>query len=320
MPSRPLLRFAFLSLVTAVITIALKAVAFVLTGSVGLLADALESLVNLVAAGVALGALMIARRPPDADHEHGHDKAEYFASGFEGLLILAAAVAIAVAALERLRAPTPLEEVPLGLAVSGLAAAVNLLTALLLLRAGRRYHSIALEADAHHLLTDVLTSVGVILGVGVVALTGLLWLDPLIALAVAANIGWMGVRLGWRSVLGLMDTVLPAVDRARIATVLDRYRAEQVQWHALRTRQAGARKFVEVHLLVPGEWTVQQGHDLAERVEADIRAAVPRSHVLTHLEPVEDPLSWADVLLDRPSEPVRSTDRTSPGGALPPSA
>ncbi|GIW09987.1 MAG: transporter [Dehalococcoidia bacterium] len=320
MPPRPLLRFALLSLASAIITIALKAVAFALTGSVGLLADALESLVNLLAAGVALGALMVALRPPDEDHEHGHDKAEYFASGFEGLLILAAAAAIVVAALERLHVPMPLEEVTLGLAVSGLAAAVNLVTALLLLQAGRRYHSITLEADAHHLLTDVLTSVGVILGVGAVALTGLLWLDPLIALAVAVNIGWTGLRLVWRSVLGLMDTVLPAIDRERIAAVLDRYRAEQVQWHALRTRQAGARKFVQVHLLVPGDWTVQQGHDLAERVEADIRAVVPQSHVLTHLEPVEDPLSWADVPLDRPSEPARPAARASRSDAPPPSA
>jgi cation diffusion facilitator family transporter len=301
-----LARFAVLSIVAAVVTIGLKAAAYVVTGSVGLLSDALESVINLVAAVVTLVALTIAARPPDEDHEHGHDKAEYFASGFEGLLIVIAALAIAVAAVERLLNPIPLEDLDIGLAISALAAVINLGTAAVLLRAAKRHGSIALEADGKHLLTDVITSAGVIVAVGAVALTGWLVLDPLVALAVAANILWTGGRLVWQSMRGLMDTVLPSHDRATIAAVLDRFRAENVQWHALRTRQSGSRRFVQVHLLVPGSWTVQQGHDLAERVEADIRNALPRCNVLTHLEPVEDPVSWADVPLDR-SETARSS-------------
>ncbi|MCS6800619.1 MAG: cation diffusion facilitator family transporter [Chloroflexota bacterium] len=298
-------RFAILSIVVAVATIALKAAAYLVTGSVGLLSDALESVVNLVAAVVALIALTIAARPPDEDHEHGHDKAEYFASGFEGLLIVVAACSIIVAAVERIVNPVPLDDLGIGLAISALAAVINLGTAVILLRAAKRYSSIALEADGKHLLTDVITSVGVILAVGAVAVTGWLLIDPLIALVVAANILWTGARLIWQSVCGLMDTVLPSHDRVKIAAVLDRFRSENVQWHALRTRQSGSRRFVQVHLLVPGSWTVQQGHDLAERVEADIRNVIPRCNVLTHVEPVEDPLSWADVPLDRP-ESARS--------------
>ncbi|GIW06909.1 MAG: transporter [Dehalococcoidia bacterium] len=294
-----LVRFALLSIAASLVTIGLKAAAYFLTGSVGLLSDALESVVNLVAAVVALVALAIAARPPDADHEHGHEKAEYFASGFEGLLIAVAALAIVVTAVDRLLRPVPLDDLGLGLAISAVAAGVNFATALVLLRAAKRHGSIALEADGRHLLTDVLTSVGVLVAVGAVALTGWQILDPLIALGVAANILWTGGLLVWRSMLGLMDTVLPSQDRDRITAVLDRFRAENVQWHALRTRQSGSRCFVQVHLLVPGHWTVQQGHDLAERVEADIRNVVPRCNVMTHLEPVEDPLSWADVSLDR---------------------
>jgi cation diffusion facilitator family transporter len=300
-----LARFALLSIGAALVTIALKAAAYLVTGSVGLLSDALESVVNLLAAVVALVALAVAARPPDHDHEHGHDKAEYFASGFEGVLILIAALSIGVAAVERLLHPRPLDDLGLGLTISAMATAINLGTALVLLRAGKRHGSIALEADAHHLLTDVVTSIGVMAAVLAVALTGWLVLDPLIALAVAANILWTGGRLVWRSMRGLMDTVLPSQDRERIAAILDRLQAENVQWHALRTRQSGARRFVQVHLLVPGSWTVQQGHDLAERVEADIREVIPRCNVLTHLEPVEDPVSWADVPLDR-TEPARS--------------
>lgn len=299
-----LARFAVLSIAAALVTIGLKAAAYFVTGSVGLLSDALESVINLVAAVVTLIALTIAARPPDEDHEHGHDKAEYFASGFEGVLIVIAALAIVATAVERLFHPVTLEDLGIGLAISALAAVVNLATATVLLRAAKRHGSIALEADGKHLLTDVLTSVGVIVAVGAVALTGWLVLDPLVALAVAANILWTGGRLVWQSVRGLMDTVLPSHDRATIAAVLDRFRAENVQWHALRTRQSGSRRFVQVHLLVPGSWTVQQGHDLAERVEADIRNALPRCNVLTHLEPVEDPVSWADVPLDR-SETAR---------------
>lgn len=294
-----LARFAWLSIIAAIVTISLKAGAYWLTGSIGLLSDALESVVNLVAASVALVVLMVAARPPDEDHAYGHDKAEYFSSGVEGALILVAAISISVTAIQRLLAPQPIEQAGLGLAVSVAASLINLGVAQVLLRAGRRYHSITLEADAHHLITDVWTSIGVLIGVGAVALTGWQRLDPLIALLVAANIVWSGVQLMRRSTLGLLDTALPVAEREAVHRVLARYAAEGVEYHALRTREAGARRFVSVHILVPGTWTVRQGHQLLERVEADIRQAVSNVTVFTHLEPLEDPESWQDMELDR---------------------
>jgi cation diffusion facilitator family transporter len=298
-----LVRYAWLSIAAALATIVLKTVAWWLTGSVGLLSDALESLVNLAGALMALAMLTVAAMPEDDDHHFGHGKAEYFSSAFEGLLIIVAALAIGYAAVERLLHPRALEELGIGLAVSVLAALVNLVVARVLLAAGREYHSITLEADSHHLMTDVWTSVGVIAAVGAVALTGWNWLDPVIALLVAANI----VRTGWlllrRSTAGLMDAALPEAQRQAIESVLQDYRADGLDFHALLTRQAGARAFVSLHVLVPGAWTVQQGHDWLERIEADIRAVVPNAHVLTHLEPIEDPLSAADRHLDRQQVP-----------------
>lgn len=299
MVSASLKRYAWLSIAAALATIALKAVAWWLTGSVGLLSDALESGVNLAGALMALAMLSLAAQPPDENHSHGHGKAEYFASGFEGFLILAAAVGIAVAAIGRLLDPQPLEQVGIGLVVSVVASIINLATARVLLAAGREHRSITLEADAHHLMTDVWTSAGVIAGVGAVALTGWLWLDPVLALAVAANIVWTGWQLIRRSASGLMDEALPAEQQAAAIAVLERYRSEGIDYHALRTRQAGARCFVTVHILVPGQWTVQRGHDLVERIEADIRAGLPHASVLTHLEPIEDPVSSHDIALDR---------------------
>ena len=295
-----LTRFAWLSIAAALVTIGLKAGAYLLTGSVGLLSDALESLVNLVAAVVALVVLAVAARPPDDDHAYGHGKAEYFSSGVEGGLIIVAAASIGYAAVGRLLSPAPLEEVGLGLAISVAASAINLAVARVLLQAGRHYHSITLEADAHHLMTDVWTSAGVVIGVALVALTGWERLDPIIALIVAANIVWSGARLLRRSVLGLLDTALPKEERAAVLDVLERFRAEQgVQFHALRTRQAAARRFVSMHVLVPGEWSVQRGHLLLEQVERAVRAALPNATVFTHLEPIEDPLSFEDQQLDR---------------------
>lgn len=299
-PPRPsLARYAWLSIAAALATIALKTLAWQLTGSVGLLADALESLVNLAAALVTLAMLTLAAKPPDDAHAFGYSKAEYLASGFEGSLILVAAVAIAVAAIERLRVPRALVEVGLGLLVSVAASLVNLGVALVLLRAARRYRSIALEADAHHLLTDVWTSVGVVAAVGAVALFAWPRLDPLIALAVAANIVWVGVTLLRRSMHGLLDQALPIEEERAIRAILERYRGEGVEHHALRTRQAAGRSFVTFHVLVPGTWTVQHGHDVLERIESDIRAAIPTATVLTHLEPQGDPTSYLDVDLDR---------------------
>jgi len=294
-----LARYAWLSIAAALGTIALKTLAWRLTGSVGLLSDALESLVNLAAAVMALLMLTLAARPADEEHAHGHTKAEYLASGFEGVLILGAAGAIALAAVHRLRAPQPLEQVGMGLAVSVAASLVNLGVATVLLRAGRRHRSIALEADAHHLLTDVWTSAGVLAGVGLVVLTGWARLDPVVALAVAVQIVWTGVKLVRRSATGLLDAALPPEDQAALRAVLDRHAGPELQFHAVRTRQAGMRRFVSLHVLVPGAWTVREGHELVERLEEDVRAALPGAHVLTHLEALEDPASFEDQQLDR---------------------
>jgi cation diffusion facilitator family transporter len=298
-----LTRFAWLSITAALLTIGLKVLAYLLTGSVGLLSDALESLVNLVGALMALAMLTVAARPADEDHAYGHSKAEYFSSGVEGTLILVAAVSIGAAALQRLISPKPLEQVGLGLGVSVAASLINLTVALVLLRAARLHNSITLEANAHHLLTDVWTSVGVLGGVGVVALTGWTRLDPLVALVVAGNIVWSGVRIVRASVLGLMDTALPAEDQAAMQRVFNLHRQSGIQFHALRTRQSGARRFISFHVLVPGRWTVRQGHKLLEQIEADMRQALPNVTVFTHLEPLDDPTSWEDMGLDRQSSP-----------------
>lgn len=291
--------YAVLSIAAALLTIALKFGAYVLTGSVGLLSDALESLVNLVAALVALWALTFAARPPDAEHAFGHDKAEYFSSALEGTLILVAAASIAVAAWNRLFDPQPIEQVGLGLSLALVATAVNGGVATILLRAGRRLRSITLRADAHHLFTDVWTSAGVVLGIFLVKLTGWLVLDPIIALLVALNIVWAGFRLLRETGLGLLDTALPANEQQLITAILSSYEQRGIQFHALRTRTAGTRRFVSFHVLVPGEWTVQRGHDLCEEIELAISKTLPSTHITTHLEPLEDPLSWADQELER---------------------
>jgi cation diffusion facilitator family transporter len=300
--SRPsLTRFAWVSIAAAIFTICLKGIAWRLTGSVGLLSDALESVVNLIGGMMALSMLSVAERPADEDHAFGHGKAEYFSSGVEGSLILVAAVSIGFTAFGRLIAPQPLEQVGLGLLVSAAASVVNLAVALLLLRVGRRHNSITLEANAKHLLTDVWTSVGVLAGVGAVAFTGWQRLDPVVALLVAANIVWTGVGIVRRSIAGLMDTALPESDLALVSGVLAAYKNDGIQFHALWTRQAGARKFISFHVLVPGDWSVQRGHQLLERIEADVRRAMPDASVFTHLESLEDPASWDDDRLDRPA-------------------
>lgn len=294
-----LTRYAWLSIAAAIATILLKGAAWWMTGSVGLLSDAIESFVNLAAAMMALWILTVAATPADDRHAHGHGKAEYFSSAFEGMLIVFAALSIIWAAVDRLWNPQPLESVGVGLGVSVVASIVNLVVARTLLKVGREHHSITLEADAHHLMTDVWTSAGVLVGVSLVWLSGWLWLDPLIAIGVALNIVWTGWRLMHRSAEGLMDVSLPAEKVAEIEAVLNRYREQGLDFHALRTRQAGNRAFVSLHVLVPGEWTVQQGHDWAEHIERDIRRTVPRANVMTHLEPLEDPVSLLDQDLDR---------------------
>ncbi|HJR79581.1 MAG TPA: cation diffusion facilitator family transporter [Anaerolineales bacterium] len=295
-----LTRFAWLSIGAAVATITLKAVAYVLTGSVGLLSDAIESLVNLAAASMALSMLIIAARPADESHVYGHSKAEYFASITEGLLILGAATAITNAALDRLLHPRPLEQLGLGLAVSISASTINFLVARKLMSEGKKRNSITLEADAQHLMTDVWTSAGVIGGVGVAGITGWNWLDPLVAIAVALNIIWTGIQLVRRSVAGLMDAALPEQEQTLIQEVMEKYHERGVSFHALRTRQAAARRFISVHILVPGDWTVHDAHHIAEDFETDIRNVLGGVvTVFTHLEPVEDELSMEDIFLDR---------------------
>jgi cation diffusion facilitator family transporter len=298
-----LTRFAWLSIGAALATIALKASAYYITGSVGLLSDALESVVNLVAALMALAMLAVAALPPDEMHAFGYSKAEYFSSGVEGALITVAAASIVWAAIPRLITPHPLEQVGMGLALSVSAAALNFATAQLLLRAGTRYRSITLEADAYHLMTDVWTSAGVVAGIAIVALTGWTRLDPIIAFGVAFHILWIGLRLLQRSVLGLLDRTLPPADQDAVKKILRRYEQSGIHYHALRTRRAGSRSFISFHVLVPGDWTVQRGHDLLEEVEREIRSAVPNVTVFTHLEPIGDPAAWQDLTLDRDDAP-----------------
>jgi cation diffusion facilitator family transporter len=297
-PTR-LTRYAWLSIAAAVVTMSLKGVAAALTGSVGLLSDAMESVVNLVAAVIALLALRAVGKDPDEEYTYGRAKAEYLSAGVEGTLIVIAAASIAVVAVRRLLEPAEVARLGIGFAVSAVAALANLGVALVLLRAGRRHRSITLEADGKHLMTDVWTSAGVLAGFLLVAATGWRPLDPIVALGVAVNIviaGWVLIR---RSVRGLLDASLPAPQRAAIEAVLDRYRSHDVDFHAIRTRQAGSRAFMTVHVLVPGERTVLSSHDLIERIEHDLHDAVPQLTVTTHLEPLEDPRSFADESLDR---------------------
>ena len=290
-----LTRFAWLSIAAALATIALKSAAYLLTGSVGLLSDAVESLVNLVGALVALTMLTIAARPADDEHAFGHSKAEYFASAIEGILIFGAAAAISFTAIDRLIHPRPLEQIGIGLLISTVASVINLVVARVLLKAGKKYESITLEADGKHLMTDVWTSVGVIGGLIVVAISGWTVLDPIVALLVAVNIIWTAIDLLRRSVNGLMDAALPDAEQQIIMSVMAQYRTKQVNFHALRTRQAASRRFVSVHILVPGKWTVHDAHHLAEDFESDLRAALGDAIIQTHLEPIDDEISMIDV-------------------------
>ncbi|MFN5193773.1 MAG: cation diffusion facilitator family transporter [Cyanobacteriota bacterium] len=286
--------YTLLSVGAAVATIVLKVEAWRRTGSVGLLSDAMESGINLVAALGAFWALTLAARPADREHPFGHFKAEYFSSGLESALIVVAALAIIQAAIGRLLHPQPLEHVGIGLVLSLVATAINGGVALLLLQGARRFDSITLRADAHHLLTDVWTSVGVVAGVGLVQLTGWRSLDPLIAIAVAVNIAITGGRLLRETASGLLDRSLPEEEQQRLDALLAANAGEGIAFHAVRSRVAGSRRFVSFHVLVPGGWSVQQGHDLCERIEREVAAALPRSHVFTHLEPIEDPAAWDD--------------------------
>jgi cation diffusion facilitator family transporter len=286
--------YMLLSTAAAVATIVLKTLAWWLTGSVGLLSDAMESGVNLIAALGAFWALTLAAKPADRRHHYGHFKAEYFSSGLESVLIVVAAFAIIYAAIGRLQQPQPLEQLGIGLVISLAATALNGLVAWVLLKASRRFDSITLRADAHHLLTDVWTSIGVVIGIGLVKLTGLSILDPLIAIAVAVNIVFTGWKLLHETASGLLDRSLPDHEQQLLDNLLASYESDEIRFHALRSRVAGSRRFVSFHVLVPGHWTVQVGHDLCDQLEQKVAATLSRTHVLTHLEPIEDPKAWDD--------------------------
>jgi len=280
-----LTKFAWLSIAAAVVTIALKSGAYLLTGSVGLLSDAAESGVNLVAAVVALIALHVAARPADDNHNFGHGKAEYFSAGIEGLMIFVAAAFILVTSVQRFLHPTALESVGLGLAISTVATGVNLAVGLLLLRAGAAHRSVTLSADGKHLLTDVWTSAGVIVGVLLVGLTGWQRLDPIVAALVGVNILVTGFRLVSQSLISLLDAAMPAEDLDKVNAVLDLMRTAEVDFTELRTRESGRHRFVSLTVLVPGDWTVERGHNLADDVEVAIARDLPDTDVQTHLEP-----------------------------------
>ena len=293
-----LTKWAWLSIAAAVVTIGMKAVAYFLTGSVGLLSDALESVVNLVAAILALIALTYAARPADEKHQFGHGKAEYFSAGAEGAMIFVAAALIVYAAIERLFNPHPLEDLGIGLAVTLVATVINGVVGAVIIRQGRKHRSITLVADGKHLMTDVYTSIGVVVGVGLVAVTGWLPLDSIVAIAVGINILWTGFTLMRHSMRGLLDHALPDADNARVIAavqgIADRYAPGELEFHGLQTRESGRDQFVSLHVLVPGDWSVTRAHDLVEDVERAICEALPHAHVLTHLEPLEDPRSHAD--------------------------
>lgn len=287
-------RYAWLSIAAAIITLSLKSLAYYVSGSVGLLSDAVESIVNLIGGVVALVMLTIAARPADQGHPYGHSKAEYFSSIIEGSLIICAAISIAVTAVNRLLFPQPLEQLGLGLTISLGASIVNLAAALVLRRAGNRYQSIALTASSQHLFTDVWTSAGVLAAIGVVGLTGWEMLDPLVAIAVGWNITWAGSAIVRKSVAGLMDGALPAAAQAELQAALAGYREKGIHFHSIRTRQAGATSFISLDVVVPGSWSVHQGHQLTTQLEDELKLRIPHSVVYTHLESSDDPASWDD--------------------------
>jgi cation diffusion facilitator family transporter len=300
MQTQSLKKFIYLSIAAAIATISLKFLAYHLTNSVGLFSDALESCVNLVAAVIALVMLTIAEKPADEEHAFGHGKAEYFSSAIEGGMIIFAAFSIIWSAIPRVIHPQPLENLGIGLLVAVGASGINLVTALILLKNGQRNNSITLEADGKHLMTDVWTSAGVLIGIGLVKLTGLQVLDAIVAIGVALNILWAGYHLMRRSAMGLLDSGIPDADRSKIIKALEPLKSQNLEYHSLLTRQAGRRKFIALHILVPGQWTIQEGHNTIEKIEKDIRDLfdVPIT-VFTHLEPIEDPASMLDIGIDR---------------------
>lgn len=297
------------SILAAVVTLALKSAAFFYTDSIGLLSDAAESTVNLVAAITAWLSLWYAAKPVDVDHTYGHKKIEFFSSGLEGVLIVVAAGGIAWVAARRLFQPEPLHDVLVGAIVAAIASVLNLAVGAWLLRVGRQHGSIVLEADGQHLLADVLTSAGVVVGLALVAITGREWFDPLVGLAVSVNIFWTGWRLVVRSFNGLMDHALPTAEQLIVRKAIEAHLKAGTTYHALRTRQAGADRFVDFHLLVSGRTDVARAHRLAVIIEQAIQEALPGTEVVVHLEPIEEPGSWDDSELlkfERPTDGIES--------------
>ncbi len=299
MGNNSLKKFIYLAIAAAVATISLKLLAYFLTGSVGLFSDALESGVNLIAAVVALFMITLAEKPADEEHAFGHYKAEYFSSAIEGGLIVIAAFSIIWSAIPRIIHPKPLENVGVGLLVAVGASAINLAVGMILIKNGRKNHSITLEADGKHLMTDVYTSVGVLIGIGLVKITGFLVLDGIVAVGVAINILWTGYQLMHRSAQGLLDSAIPEDERLKIIETLSRFKDQNIEYHSLMTRQAGRRKFISLHVLLPGKLSIQEGHDRIENIEKAIRDLFNSPvTVFTHLEPLEDPVSMEDIGLD----------------------
>lgn len=296
MQSKSLTKFAWLAIAAAIATISLKTVAYLVTGSVGLLSDALESVINLVAAVFALWMLTVAARPADEDHPYGHTKAEYFSGAIEGSLIGMAALSIAWAAFGRLMSPQPIDSFAEGIAYSVIASVINLVVGQILIYQGKKNRSVTLDADGKHLMADVYTSAGVIIAIIAIYVTGWYILDPIIAFIVAAHILWSGYGVVKHATMGLMDSAIEPGELSEVVRILDEYKAKlPIDYHALRTRRSGVRTFVNVHVLMPDEWTIIQGHDLAHEIEAEIAASVPGAVVFTHIEPINDPKSMDDI-------------------------
>lgn len=292
-------QLALISIFASIIVIAIKFASYFISGSVSLLSDAMESFVNLAAALITFFMIRLALSPPDKEHMYGHTKAEYFSSILEGLLIFLAALAIIYTAILRIIHPQPLQKIEIGLLLSLVASAINYVVAQILIAQGKKRHSIALEADGSHLMTDVVTSGGVFFGLIIVSITRISVLDPIIAIIVAIQIVITGVKIMNKSISGFMDVAIIPNELAIITDEFAKHEQKGIKFHGLLTRQSGARRFISFHVLVPGNWSVRKGHLLVEEIENNIHNLIPFSTITTHLEPIEDPLSWKDENLDR---------------------
>jgi len=308
--------YILLSIAAAIATLALKLVAYLVTNSVGLVSESVESIVNLVAAVTAFFTLRLAALPADRNHTYGHEKIEFFSSGVEGFLIAVAGFGIMALAIHRLYDPEMPAGIGLGLLIVLPAAAINGVVGLILVRAGKRHSSIVLEADGKHLLTDLLTSVGVVIGLCLVWLTQWPALDAFTAILVALNILWTAYDLLKRSFDGLMDHALPLPEQKRVRAAIEAHLGPDMTYHALRTRQAGSRRFVDFHLLVPGGYTVDHAHKAGDRIEDALRAQLPGLEVTVHIEPIENPGSWHDSAL----VPLEQADHVGRRGPIEPSS